>query len=442
MEKKQFKVIVIGAGSRGTTYTNIMHMVPEKFKVVGVAEPIEDRRDYIKEKHGVADECCFESWENILAVPKFADVAIIATMDRMHTEPALKALELGYDLLLEKPVAPTPEECALISKKAKECGRKVLVCHVLRYTPFFKTLKKLITTGLDGKGSVVGEVINIEHIEGVGNEHQSHSFVRGNWGNEDRSSFLLLQKCCHDMDILQWLLDKDCTRIQSFGSLSHFRKENAPEGSPERCIEGCPVGETCPYNAMKLYYDAKGNHWFRGAATGKPVGKDTDGEVLKALWNTQYGKCVYKCDNDVIDHQTVNMEFEGGTLVSMTTSAFARGGRRIRVMGTKGDLIANMRKPAKEAFDLYDFETNKQSLLDIDYSNVGDSILGGHGGGDDGIIVDLYKYLAGELNDAELAELSEIEISAKNHMIAFAAEDSRHSGEVVDFAEYFDKHLK
>ncbi len=433
MENKQFKVIVIGAGSRGTTYTNIMHKVPEKFKVVGVAEPIDDRRDYIKEKHEIEDKNCFTTWEDILAVPRFADIAIISTMDRMHTEPAIKAMELGYDLLLEKPAAPTPEECALINQRAKELGRKVMVCHVLRYTPFFKTLKKLINDG------VLGEIVNIEHIEGVGNEHQSHSFVRGNWGNSERSSFMLLQKCCHDIDILQWLLNKSCEKIQSFGSTMHFKKENAPEGSPERCIDGCPASENCPYNAMKLYYDAKGNHWFRGAATEKPAGKDTDCEVLKALRETQYGKCVYKCDNDVVDHQTVNMQFEGGTLISMTMSAFAMGGRRIRIMGTKGDLVADMKKPAKEAFELYDFATKERKCLDIDYSNVGDSILGGHGGGDDGIIIDLYKYIMGEI---DASEVSEIEISTKNHMIVFAAEDSRLNSSVVEVKNYIDKYVK
>ena len=431
MENKQLKVIVIGAGGRGQTYTDIMHKVPEMFKVVGVAEPIDDRREYIKEKHEIEDKNCFTTWEDILAVPKFADVAIISTMDRMHTEPALKALELGYDLLLEKPVAPTPEECALINKKAKEYGRKAMVCHVLRYTPFFRALKKFLDDGL------VGDIINIEHIEGVGNEHQSHSFVRGNWGNSERSSFMLLQKCCHDIDILQWLLDKKCEKIQSFGSTMHFRRENAPEGSPERCIDGCPVSEKCYYNAMKLYYDAKGNHWFRGAATLKPAGKDTDCEVLKALRETQYGKCVYKCDNDVVDHQTVNMQFEGGTLISMTMSAFAKG-RRMRIMGTKGDLVADMRRPANEAFRFCDFETQKYDFLDVDYSNIGDSILGGHGGGDDGIILDLYKYLTGQI---EADKVSEIEVSAKNHMIVFAAEESRLKSTVVDVNKYMDEYM-
>lgn len=433
MGKKQFKVIVIGAGGRGTQYTDIMSTAPDMFKVVGVAEPLDDRRDYIKEKHGIKDKFCFDTWENILDIPKFADIAVISTMDRMHTEPAIKAMELGYDLLLEKPVAPTPEECALIDKKAKELGRKVVVCHVLRYTPFFKTIKKLLNDG------IIGDVINIEHIESVGNIHQSHSFVRGNWGNEERSSFMLLQKCCHDLDILQWLLNKDCKKIQSFGSLVHFRRENAPEDSPERCIDGCPVAETCFYNAMKLYYDAKSNHWFRGAATLKPKGKDTDDEVLKALRNTQYGKCVYKCDNNVVDHQTVNMEFEDGITVSMTMSAFTHGGRRLHLMGTKGELICNMSLPANKAFELYDFATGKTECLDIDYANVDDSILGGHGGGDAGIIADLYKYLTDEI---DASAVSEIGISAKNHMMAFAAEESRRKYTVVDLDSYIGKYLK
>lgn len=439
MEKKVLEVIVIGAGGRGQAYTNIMHKVPDMFKVVGVAEPIDDRREYIKEKHDVADEHCFDTWEKILDIPKFADVAIISTMDRMHTEPAIKAMELGYDLLLEKPVAPTPEECVLISNKAKELGRKVLVCHVLRYTPFFKTLKKLLKDG------VVGDVINIEHIEGVGHTHQSHSFVRGNWGNEDRSSFMLLQKCCHDIDILQWLLDKDCQKVQSFGSTAHFKRANAPEGSPEYCIDGCPASATCLYDAMKLYYEAKGNHWFRGAATLKPSGKETDEDVLKALRETQYGKCVYKCDNNVVDHQTVNMEFEGGVNISMTMSAFTKGGRRLRIMGTKGELTANMSLPANQAFELFTFNAGigagagKKEVLDIDYSNVGDSILGGHGGGDDGIVCDLYRYLAGEI---DAAGLSEINISVKNHLIVFAAEQSRHTSTVVTLEDYVKKYAK
>lgn len=427
---KQLKAIVIGAGSRGMGYTDIMAKSPEKFRVVGVAEPICDRRKYIKEKHGTHDKYCFDTWEKILEMPKFADVAIISTMDRMHLAPAIKALELGYDLLLEKPAAPTPEDCAALLKKARETGKKIMVCHVLRYTRFFMQLKKLITDG------VLGDIMSVEHTEAVGNLHQSHSFVRGNWGNSQQSSFMLLQKCCHDLDILQWLLNKDCKKIQSFGNRAYFKSENSPKGAPERCIDLCPVADTCYYNAMKLYYDDKGNNWFRGAATGKP--NPTDEDVMEALKSTQYGKCVFKCDNDVVDHQTVNMEFEGGTTVSMTMSAFTKGGRKTKIMGTKGELIASMDAPADKAFEFFNFATRDSEFLQVELPVAGDSITSGHGGGDEGIINALYDYLT---DKAKAKDVSEIEISCKNHMLAFAAEESRLNGTVVDVKEYTKKFM-
>lgn len=427
---KQFSVIVIGAGSRGSRYTDIMATEPEKFKVVGVAEPIPERREYIKTKHSVPENNCFESWENILAVPKFADIAIISTMDRMHREPAIKALEAGYDLLLEKPVAPTPEDCAEILKKAKECGRKIIVCHVLRYSPFFMNLKKIITDG------TLGEIMSVEHIEAVGNLHQSHSFVRGNWGNENRSSFMLLQKCCHDLDILQWLLDKNCQFIQSFGSKDYFRVENAPAGAPERCTDGCPHADTCYYNAIKLYYDDKENLWFRESSTQKH--EPTDEQVMEMLKTTQYGKCVYRCDNDVVDHQTVNMKFDGGTTVAMTMSAFTKGGRRLKIMGTKGELDAIMDAEPNKAFEFFDFATRESRFLNSDIDIAGDSIVSGHGGGDEGIVDALYDYINDTL---KTADVSEIGVSCRNHMLVFAAEESRRKNTVVDVSEYLNKYL-
>ena len=419
------KVILIGAGNRGKTYTDYMGDSPERYQVVGVAEPIDSRREYIRDKWNISEENCHLTWETILDVPKFADLAVISTMDQMHYAPAMKALELGYDLLLEKPVAPTPEECGDIYKQAKKYGRKVMVCHVLRYTAFFKQFKQILDDG------IVGDVMSVEHIEAVGNVHQSHSFVRGNWGNSTRSTFMLLQKCCHDLDILQWLLGKDCKKIQSFGDLTYFRAENAPAGAPERCHEGCPEADTCPYNAVKLYYDAKNNSWFRGAATKKV--KPTDEDVMEALKTTQYGKCVFKCDNDVVDHQTVNMQFDGGTTVSMTMCAFTGGGRTTHVMGTKGELWAHMDAESGKNFNFYSFATRDFKYLDADITVRGDSILAGHGGGDPGIVDALYRYITGELS---ADEVSEIGISCANHLLVFAAEDSRVSGGVVDMDAY------
>lgn len=425
---KTISVILIGAGRRGTAYTNEMLKNGQKFKVVGVADPIKERRDLVQKKHGFSDDMCFNSWEDILAKPKMADLAIIATMDDMHYEPALKAIELGYDLLLEKPLAQTAEECANISLAAQEKGVKVLVCHVLRYTPFFKKIKQLLMDG------AVGKIMSVIHVEGVGNLHQSHSFVRGNWHSESETAPMLLAKCCHDIDILQWLLDKPCKHVQSFGSLTHFRSENAPVGAPIRCIDGgCPVGDTCPYNCRKLYYESD-NLWFRDACTrGIAKGEiPTDDEVMQALTTTDYGLCVYHANNDVVDHQTVNMEFEGDTTVTLSMNAFNEGGRYIRIFGTEGELFAYMKG---DRITVHNFESGKTT--DIPILAMDEGIVSGHGGGDGGLVVELYDYLSGDYNGICAADIN---ISAKNHLIGFAAEKSRLNKTVESIDEFFNEY--
>jgi len=412
------KVILIGAGGRGMGYTDIMARdFSEDFEVVAVAEPIDARRNYVKNKHNIPEELCFTSWEPLLDLPKMADVALIATMDRGHFAPAMAAIEAGYDLLLEKPAAPTPEECRAIQNAAEAKGVFVLICHVLRYTNFYRAIKSIIDSG------EIGKVMNVQHIEGVGNVHQSHSFVRGNWGNSERSSFMLLQKSCHDMDILAWLLGKQCTAVQSFGSLSYFTKENAPAGAPERCIDGCPHADTCPYNAVKLYLNASnetGNgRWFRRSAT--KLVAPTDAEVEYAMRNTQYGKCVYRCDNDVVDHQIVNLQFEDDIFVSFTMSAFNLGGRRTRVMGTKGEIEANAET---NEIKVYNLETGECRSHDCNSTACGGTIVSGHGGGDNGIVASLKELLNG-IADKSVCGIRE---SCDNHMIAFAAEESRLAG--------------
>ena len=225
---KQLRVIVLGAGQRGRIYTNVMATLPEQFAVVGVAEPGQENREFIRQKHNIPAGNCVSSWEQLLDRPRFADVAIVSTQDQMHYAPAMKALELGYDLLLEKPVAPTAKECMDIWQQAQRYSRKVMVCHVLRYTSFYSKVKQLLSAG------TIGDVMTITHTEGVGNLHQSHSFVRGNWGNEEKSACMLLAKSCHDVDLLQWLMDDECASVQSFGSLRHFRSENISCHPPRR----------------------------------------------------------------------------------------------------------------------------------------------------------------------------------------------------------------
>ncbi len=417
---KQLKVILIGAGNRGETYTRIMSRYPEWFQVIAVAEPIESRRNQIRDLHNIPEELCFEDGKSLLALGKIADIAVIATMDREHFDPVMEAISLKYDILLEKPVSQDPHQCLQIAEYAAAMDARIVVCHVLRYTPFFLSIKKMI---LDGR---LGDIVSINHEECVGNIHQSHSFVRGNWGNMERSSFMLLQKSCHDMDILQWLIGKKCKKVNSFGSLSYFRKENAPKGAPEYCIEGCRHANDCPYDAVKLYLDDKENMWFRTTSTR--MANPDDEAVKNALRRTQYGKCVYKCDNNVVDHQTVNMLFEDGITVTFSMNAFNKGGRFIHIFGTKGELYASM-DGGQAPIRLYDFSTKETTEIPIVAQ---DGIQSGHGGGDEGIIHSVYRYF----NGTDDISISDIRTSVDNHLLAFAAEESRLSGKVIDIDDY------
>lgn len=419
---KKLKVVVIGLGPRGMTYTG--NMDKEKFEVVAVADPIEYRREIFKERYNISEENCFVTWEDLLAKPKMADIAIISTSDQMHYEPAMKAIEMGYNLLLEKPIAPTYQECINIAKFAKEKGVKILVCHVLRYTKFFKKIKQFIDEG------ALGTVLSIHHCENVGNLHHAHSYTRGNWGNTAKSSPMLLAKSCHDIDIIQWLVNSKCKYVNSFGSLSYFKSENAPDGSPEYCYQGCPYSDTCYYDATKIYCQ-ESKDWYKiGVLT---MDNPTQEDYENVLKNTQYGKCVYKCDNDVVDHQVVNMEFENGAVASFNMSSFNEGGRYIRVMGTEGEIYGDM---DKNTIDYYSFKTRTHEIINPNDQKLTGSITDGHGGGDKGIVEDLYEYMVGE---ADESSLSEIKISTQNHLIVFAAEEARLEKTVVDMNDFEKK---
>lgn len=415
------KIIVIGAGGRGTTYAEIAAKMNGEFTVVAVAEPVDARRNHLKELYNIPEDMCQSSWEDILSRPKFADLVIIATMDRDHYGPAMAAIDKGYNILLEKPMSATPAECCEIERAATKKGVFVLVCHVLRFTSFFCAIKKLIDDG------TLGEVIHIQHAEWVGNLHQAHSFVRGNWRNSEESSCMILQKTCHDMDILQWLLGKECKRVHSFGSLSYFKKENMPEGAAARCLE-CKYVDNCDYSAPRFYYNRDEFKTFIENATRRT--NPTDEHIDEMLRTTDYGRCVFDCPNNVVDHQTVNLEFEGGATVSFSMCAFNEGGRFLRIMGTKGELIGSMKDNFVTVFDFATRKSEKIYFSDV----VGDeSIAGGHGGGDTGIMNAVLARLNGEVNNKSICTLKE---TCRNHLISFAAEESRISGKVIDFEEY------
>lgn len=418
MEKKT--AVAISYGMRCTAYAWYAVKHPDEIDIVAVAEPDAGKREYAKKLHKIDDSKVFTDWREIAALPKMADFAIIGTQDNMHFEPAMALMEKGYDLLLEKPMAPTPLECKLIAEKAEEKGVKVIVCHVLRFTNFWRKIKDIIDNG------DLGEIMSVIHMENVGNRHQSHSYVRGNWRNSKESSPMILAKSCHDVDLIQWLIGKDCKKVQSFGTLSYFNAAHRPKDAPDYCIKGCPHSDECFYDAVKIYYDDKKNDWFRNAATNK-IGP-TDEEVMAAITNGPYGRCVFACDNDVVDHQVVNMEFEGGATVSFTMNAFNESGRYMRIFGTAGELYGDMEK---STIDVYSFATREHTVYDLEA--ISGDITGGHGGGDWGMMKDLIKLLNGDTGSKSICD---IRTSYRNHLIAFAAEKSRITGAVIDMEEY------
>ena len=419
------KVLVIGAGGRGLTYAKHMAALKEDYRIIAVAEPDDGRRTYMQKAYGIDEQMCHLSWEEFLSRPKFADLAVIATMDQDHFAPAMAAIEKGYDLLLEKPMGATPEECVAIARAAKEKGVLVLVCHVLRFSPYFRALKSLIDQGR------VGRIMHIHADECVGNLHQSHSFVRGNWGNSDRSTPMIVQKTCHDMDMLQWLIGKDCTRVHSFGELTYFTKDNMPKGATERCTDGCPHADTCYYNAAKLYHGEKDgfSQSFIRSAVGTPTAPNTE-EVDRMLQESNFGRCVFRCDNNVVDHQSVNLEFAGGETVSFCMSAFNKGGRHIHIMGTDGTITGTS---SDDFVTVYGFQTRTSETVNIRDAITDDSIDSGHGGGDYGIVCALRDRLNGKMDNVSICTIDE---TCRNHLIAYAAEESRLTGKVINMKEF------
>lgn len=403
-------VAIAGCGSRGQdTYSRILITMPEKVRIVAAADIDPSKLEGMRKLTGIGKEACYATAEEMLAQPRLADVMLICTPDRCHYSEAKAALLKDYDLLLEKPIAPEEEQCRELSALALERGRKVAVCHVLRYTPFYQKIKQLLDAG------IIGDIVNIQAIESVCYWHQAHSFVRGNWRNAGLSSCMLLQKCCHDMDILLWLTGKHCRYVSSFGSLSLFKAENAPEGSALRCLD-CKVADSCPYNAVTFYLDRfrkSGDDWPQNVVAFEP----TEEKLLKALREGPYGRCVYHCDNDVVDHQVVNLELEDGATVNFTMTAFtAHGGRTIRIGGTKGEIFADMKANIIRVMPY----GQEEEVIDVRKLA---SDFSGHAGGDSVMVHEFIDLVRGEIEMSPT--LSAIDRSVESHLVALGAEKSR-----------------
>jgi predicted dehydrogenase len=413
------EAVLIGAGQRGTfAYGAYARRHPEEVRFVAVAEPDPERRARFAALHNLPPERCFVSWEDLIAAGRLAPALVCCTLDRMHVAPALAALEAGYHVLLEKPIAVSPEECVRVVHASERAGRVLMIGHVLRYTPFFSTLREVIRSGR------LGEIVAIEHRENVAYWHMAHSFVRGNWGNAERSSPMILSKCCHDLDLLVWVMEGwPIKRLHSFGSLLHFRPAQAPPGSTERCTDGCPVADACPFYAPRLYLtDDVG--WPTST-----ISTDTSYEArLQALQTGPYGRCVYRVENDVVDHQVVNMEHANGAVTTLVMHGHSHEeGRTMRYDGTRATLRASFLHSVPPEITVYDHLSG--TIEQVPLSSGGE---GGHGGGDGGLMHAFCQAVRNPNGDT----LTSARISLDSHLLAFAAERSRLTGTVVDMDAY------
>ncbi|MDR1891555.1 MAG: Gfo/Idh/MocA family oxidoreductase [Oscillospiraceae bacterium] len=402
-------VAVLGCGNRGQYYASYSKLHPEQLRIAGCADSSEIKRKKMSGEYTLPENAVFISAEELLSQPRFADAVFICTQDREHVEHAVAALEKGYHLLLEKPVSPSVSECKRLTEVARRYKKEVVVCHVLRYAPFYQTLKQLIDSG------ELGEIVHINSSEHIGYWHFSHSFVRGNWRNSNESSPLILAKCCHDIDTLLWLAGKPCRTVSSQGGLYWFNEKNAPDGSAKRCLDGCKVKDSCVYDVEKLYsIGFCGEGSFLLSALTQDI---TEKGIKDALAVSPYGRCVYYCDNNVADHQQVTIETEGGATIGFSVCAFSQECyRSIHIMGTKGEAVGSVNK---NKLELIRYGREPETIcLDAEESG------SGHGGGDMLMIKHFIDLVRGKGGGSPAL----LEQSLTSHYVAFAAEESRQKG--------------
>lgn len=439
------ELVLAGAGQRGRDIFS-RHVLESRgrLRLVSVADPVAARRDLVARDHGIPPEDRFEDWRALFAAPRRAAGAIIATPDSDHFAAAMAALETGHDVLLEKPMACRKDECEALVEAAARHGRVLQVCHVLRYTPVMRRVRQLLEEG------GIGEVVTVEHRENVASWHMAHSFVRGNWRRAGEASPMILAKCCHDLDLISWLLGRRCARVSSFGSLTHFRPEHAPPGAPARCADGCPAAPSCPYDAIDFYVRLtplknelrrSGPLAVRAALavldrvpplarrvtyTGWPRSAVTEqrGEaaLLQALATGPYGRCVYRCDNDVVDHQVVAMEFEGGVTATLTMHGHSHEeGRTMRWDGTRGTLFARLGLFSSEV-TVHRHRSGAARRWRFSHGP-GQT----HAGGDAAVV----QAFAGALARRDVPPETSAAASLESHLLAFAAEEARVTGHVI-----------
>lgn len=419
---RPLKTVIVGGGHRSLIYSQLAELKPDKMEIVGVADPNEFRRKSIQKRFNIPEEHIFHDVEELAAAPKFADAAINGTMDHIHVETSIPLLKAGYDILLEKPFAVNEKEMRELVKCAKENGRKIMVCFVLRYAPFYRRIKEILLSG------EIGKIINIQTSEHVSYHHMSTSHVRGKWRNEEEChSSMLLAKCCHDIDIMMWLMGKDDpVKVSSFGSLMQFRPENAPENSGTRCLVDCPLAETCLYSAKRLYIDHPNRWEFYVWDKLEDRENASIEDKINLLKTSPYGVCAYKADNNVVDHQSLAVEFRSGaTGTHNMVGGAAIPQRRIHIIGTKGE-IYGMLESGRFTVSLIDPRPGCEHLDRVVDANTSDD---SHGGGDLNLAEDFVDYARDNIMSVSCTSIEE---SVKGHLTVFKADESMKNGGITE----------
>lgn len=425
MEQKPITAIIVGAGHRAFVYSELAKTNPEMLKIVGVADPNPIRRKKAMEYFGFGEDMCFESAQELAEKGKLADAVINGTMDEQHLETAVPLLNAGYDMLLEKPFAPNKEEMEEIVECARKNSSKVMICHVLRYTPFYYSIKERIVNG------EIGDIINIQTTEHVSYHHLSTSYVRGKWANSDKChTSMLLAKCCHDLDIMMWMMSETKpVRISSYGNRLQFKEENAPKEAGTICMKDCPLVDTCVYSTKRLYIDHPDRWAFYVWDALEDIENPTiEDKIALMKSDSPYARCIYKCDNNVVDHQSVLVNFDSGaTGTHNMVGGSAEPRRNIHIIGTKGEIFGNFEESKFTVLKINpspDAHNEECDVEEVDLKVSGDMVgaYGGHGGGDERLAADFVKFIRGEKPSLACTSIFD---SVAGHLSVYLADYSR-----------------
>lgn len=428
MQSKPVTAVIVGAGHRAFVYSELAKTNPDLLKIVGVADPNPVRRKKAMEYFGFSEDMCFDSAQELAEKGRLADAVINGTMDEQHLETAIPLLNAGYDMLLEKPFAVCEEDMRQIVDCAKKNNSKVMICHVLRYTPFYYAIKERIVNG------EIGDIINIQMTEHVSYHHLSTSYIRGKWANSDKChTTMLLAKCCHDIDLMMWFMSETKpVSISSFGSKFQFKPENAPANAGTICMKDCPLVDECVYSTKRLYIDHPDRWSFYVWDALEGIENPTiDDKIALMKTDNPYARCIYKCDNNVVDHQSVLVNFaSGATGTHNMVGGSAEPRRNIHIIGTKGEIFGNFEESKFTVLKINpspDAHNEECDVEEIDLRVTGDMVgaYGGHGGGDERLAEDFVKFIRGEQPSLACTSIFD---SVAGHLCVYLADKSRENG--------------